>query len=87
MSLSGLKKDSFEYSLQIADTLVVKKGSERNVFTASVSKQLSDIFYNMEDDEEEEKPKENNNTNNIAENKRVTSNMTSITGHAAKTSC
>ena len=75
MSLSGLKKDSFEYSLQIADTLVVKKGSERNVFTASVSKQLSDIFYNMEDDEEEEKPKENNNTNNIAENKRVTRHM------------
>lgn len=74
LSLSGLKKQEFVYALQVADTMVVKKGNERSNFTANVSKQLTDIYYNMEDDEEEKEKEEKNNVN-YDSNKRVTRHM------------
>ena len=52
ISFENLKKNDFVYSLQIADTIVVKSSNEIENFTNNVSKELSEIHYNFSDDEE-----------------------------------
>lgn len=52
ISFENLKKNDFVYSLQIADTIVVKSSNEIENFTSNVSKELSEIHYNFSDDEE-----------------------------------
>lgn len=54
LSLADLRNEKdFKYSLQIGDTVLIK-GSSREILTGSVSKNLSEINYDMEDDEEED---------------------------------
>lgn len=54
LSFADLKNEKgFKYSLQIADTVLVKSSS-RDILTGSISKNLSDINYDMEDEEEED---------------------------------
>ena len=67
LSLENLKKESSEktYTLQIADTIVIKDDNEKENFTEDVSKELSDIYYNMEDLEDENKIKNDNDDNNL----------------------
>lgn len=54
LSFSDLKNEKgFKYSMQIGDTVLVKSSS-RDILTGSISKNLSEINYDMEDEEEED---------------------------------
>jgi len=54
LSFAGLKNEKgFKYSLQIGDTVLIKSSS-RDILTGSISKNLSEINYDMEDEEEED---------------------------------
>lgn len=72
LSLENLKKESSNkiYSLQIADTIVLKKENKKENFTEDVSKELSDIYYNIEESDED-KSKELNENNIITDNDRI----------------
>lgn len=71
LSLTNFKSQkNTPYTLQIADTIVIKQNNSKENFTSEISKSLSDIYYNMEDDEEEEKQKNG---------KEKNSNMMNIT--------
>lgn len=54
LSFADLKNEKdFIYSLQIGDTILVKSSS-RDILTGTISKNLSEINYDMEDEEEED---------------------------------
>jgi nucleosome binding factor SPN SPT16 subunit len=54
LSFAELKNEKdFRYSLQIGDTILVKSSS-RDILTGTISKNLSEINYDMEDEEEED---------------------------------
>jgi nucleosome binding factor SPN SPT16 subunit len=58
LSFLGLKTDKdFKYTLQIADTIAIKSGNARENFTADTSKNLQDVYYNMEDEQSEKQDK------------------------------
>jgi nucleosome binding factor SPN SPT16 subunit len=62
LSLTNLKNEKGQtYSLQIADTVCLKSASTRENYTIDVSKNLAEIFYNMENEEEEKNGKEASN--------------------------
>jgi len=53
ITFSDLKNEKgFKYNLQIGDTVLVKS-STREILTGSISKNLAEINYDMEDDEED----------------------------------
>ncbi len=55
LSFGDLKNEKgFKYSLQIGDTVLVKS-SCRDILTGSISKNLSEINYDMEDEEDDDK--------------------------------
>lgn len=69
LTFADLKNEKdFKYTLQIGDTILIKS-SNREVLTGSISKNLAEINYDMEDEEEEDlgdipKMDENNNFSN-----------------------
>lgn len=73
LSLEGLMKGNdgkFVYMLQIGDTVCVKANNNKDVYTGLISKQLRDIYYDMEDDDDDDnasnKDGANDGNNNIS---------------------
>ena len=73
MSFINLRSEKgLKYCLQIADTLVFKSNSVKDILTNDFSKVLSDIYYNMEDEEEEQEKNKKQESRVHVDNSRKT---------------
>lgn len=77
MSLDKLSNGKLTYALQLGDTIALTKNNSKENYTSNISKQLSDIFYNIDEEDEEPKDKKNNANVDLSkyQNQRVTRHM------------